>query len=358
MIKVLIVDDSLFMRKIIGKILEEDDEIVVVGSAKNGKEAVEMNLKLNPDVITLDVEMPIMNGLEALKEIMNTKPTKVIMLSSLTTEGAKETIEALENGAFDFLSKPDGKSVSLNIEKISDELIQMVKEAKKANINLLKVNKVKKSKEEKISFSSILKKKAKKELHKGHKKPSKIVSIGISTGGPKALQTIIPKIPEDIDAGILIVQHMPPKFTKSLADRLNELSNIEVREAQDGDKVERGVAYIAPGSHHMTLSKDKETIKLNLDPPSQGHRPSVDVMYNSLIKNYDMKKLIAVIMTGMGKDGAEGIKKIRELGGITIGQSKETCVVYGMPRVADELGGVEYVADLEKIPEYILKHIK
>ncbi|MBZ4682579.1 MAG: chemotaxis response regulator protein-glutamate methylesterase [Fusobacteriales bacterium] len=359
MIKVLVVDDSLFMRKIITKILEEDEEIVVVGSAKNGKEAVEMNLKLSPDVITLDVEMPIMNGLEALKEIMNTKPTKVIMLSSLTTEGAKETIEALENGAFDFLSKPDGKSVSLNIEKVSDELIEMVKEAKKANINLLKVNKPKITKEtsNKFSFSSILKKKAKTELQ-GHKKPSKIVSIGISTGGPKALQTIIPKIPGDIDAGILIVQHMPPKFTKSLADRLNELSNIEVREAQDGDKIERGVAYIAPGSHHMVLSEDKETIKLNLDPPSQGHRPSVDVMYNSLIKNYDMKSLIAVIMTGMGKDGAEGIKKIRELGGITIGQSKETCVVYGMPRVADELGGVEYVADLEKIPEYILKHIK
>lgn len=358
MIKVLVVDDSLFMRKIITKILEKDREIIVVGTAKNGKEAVELNKKLKPDVITLDVEMPVMNGLEALKEIMTENPTKVLMLSSLTTEGAKETIESLENGAFDFLQKPDGKSISLNIEKIGDELIELVKEAKNVNLNILKRKApVRRTPvERKSSFSDKLFKKAYQEI--GRESADKLVSIGISTGGPKALQTILPNIPKDINAAILIVQHMPPKFTKSLADRLNELCQIEVREAKHGDKLEKGVALIAPGDQHMVIAKNKKIIELNKSDTRQGHRPSVDVMYDSVFDNYKPKDVVAVIMTGMGKDGAEGIKKLNGAGSRTIAQSKETCVVYGMPRVAIELGGVDHITDLEEIPNQILKCLK
>jgi two-component system chemotaxis response regulator CheB len=346
------------MRKIITKILEKDKDIIVVGTAKNGKEAVELNKKLKPDVITLDVEMPVMNGLEALKVIMNEAPTKVLMLSSLTTEGAKETIEALEYGAFDFLSKPDGKSISLNIEKIGDELIELVKEAKNVNLSNLKRRAPKREIKEtrKGSFSDKLFKKAYQEI--GREAAEKLVSIGISTGGPKALQTILPNIPKDIDAAIIIVQHMPPKFTKSLADRLNELCQIEVREAKHGDKLEKGVALIAPGDQHMIVSKNKKTVELNNNATRQGHRPSVDVMYDSIFENYKPKDVVAVIMTGMGKDGAEGMNKLKSAGSKTIAQSKETCVVYGMPRVAIELGGVDHVIDLDEIPGQILRCLK
>lgn len=360
MIKVMVVDDSVFMRKMITKMLEKENDIEVIATAKNGKEAIDLNIKLKPDVITLDIEMPQINGLEALKEIMDTRPTKVIMLSSLTTEGAKETIKSLELGAFDFLSKPDGKSISLNIDKVEENLLELVRAAYKADERLL-VSKPKPRIQvgvglrERGSFTKALEKKAFAGI------PEKIIAIGISTGGPKALQTILPSIPKEINAGILIVQHMPPKFTKSLADRLNELCAIDVKEAEEGDVIRKGCAYVAPGDYHLEVKNNSggsKVITLNQKPSSQGHRPSADIMFDSVRSNYSASEIISVIMTGMGKDGARAIKEIRDYGGRTIGQSERTCVVYGMPRVAKEYNALDYVVDLEEIPNQILKLLK
>lgn len=355
MIRVLVVDDSIFMRNIIADMISENKSIEIVGRAKNGQEAVEMNLKLKPDVITMDVEMPIMNGLEALKKIMSDRPTKVIMVSSLTTEGAKETIEALNNGAYDFVSKPSGQ-ISLDIRKVKEELTAKILSSVEANIKILKGNSI----ESGIDNSKIkLKKFIKEHDVKPFSDKERVVAIGISTGGPKALQTIIPMFPENIDAAVLVVQHMPPKFTKSLADRLDVLSNVKVKEAEDGDVIKKGVVFIAPGDYHMTVSDERgiKYIRLNQNPPCTGHRPSANVMFDSVAESYG-KNAIGVIMTGMGGDGAEKLKKLREFGGRTIGQDKDSCVVYGMPRVAAEMGAVEFVKELEKIPKKILELLK
>lgn len=355
MIRVLVVDDSIFMRNIIADMISENKSIEIVGRAKNGQEAVEMNLKLKPDVITMDVEMPIMNGLEALKRIMSDRPTKVIMVSSLTTEGAKETIEALNSGAYDFVSKPSGQ-ISLDIRKVKEELTAKILSSVEANIKILKENSI----ESGIDNSKIkLKKFIKEQESKPFSDKERVVAIGISTGGPKALQTIIPMFPENIDAAVLVVQHMPPKFTKSLADRLDVLSNVKVKEAEDGDVIKKGVVFIAPGDYHMTVSDERgiKYIRLNQNPPCTGHRPSANVMFDSVAESYG-KNAIGVIMTGMGGDGAEKLKKLREFGGRTIGQDKDSCVVYGMPRVAAEMGAVEFVEELEKIPKKILELLK
>lgn len=352
MIKVLVVDDSIFMRKIISDMLNEEKDIEIVGVAKNGREAVEMTIKLKPDIVTLDVEMPVMNGLEALKIIMKEAPTKVIMVSSLTKEGAKETIEALNSGAFDFLPKPSG-SISLDIRKVKNELVEKIRAAKDSDIKIL----TKPYKEDKIKLSKFVKTTSTERVSGVQKE--KVVAIGISTGGPKALQNIIPEISADIEAAVLIVQHMPPKFTKSLADRLDLLSNIKVKEAEDGDKIKKGHAYVAPGDYHMTVKEEngEKVIKLNHEETHTGHRPSVNVLFKSVAEVYG-KNAVGVIMTGMGADGAEYLKKIKEAGGKTIGQSKDTCVVYGMPRVAYEIGAVDEVVDLEKIPDKIEELLK
>lgn len=361
MIKVLVVDDSLFMRKMITNMLTKYSDIDVIATAKNGEEAVELNNRFSPDVITMDIEMPKKNGLEALKEIMATKPTRVIMLSSLTVEGARETIKSLEYGAFDFISKPDGKSISLNIDKVEHMLIAMIREAVKVNaVKLRPKLRIEERLEHHAKPSILAGDKKVKDLASGVSAP-KVVLIGISTGGPKALQQIIPMIPKNIDAAILIVQHMPPKFTKSLAERLNELSALNVKEAEENDVIIKGQVYIAPGSHHMLIKKNasgKKVIKLSDSPPRQGHRPSVEVMYQSAMEFYKPREIVAVIMTGMGKDGSEAIKEIRNYGGITIGQSEETCIVYGMPRVAANLDGLDHVVDLGDIPDHITKMLK
>jgi len=358
LIRVLVVDDSIFMRNIISDMLGEEKDIEVVGAARNGKQAIELNEKLKPDVITLDIEMPIMNGLEALKKIMAKNPTRVIMLSSLTEEGAKETLEALENGAYDFLQKPSGQ-ISLDIRILKEELIEKIRDSKKANIKLLKKQSTKKVK---INLHKFVKNKINKNTEQTKKykgDTERIVVIGISTGGPNALQRIIPNIPQNINAGLLIVQHMPPKFTKSLADRLDTLSNINVREARDGDEIENGLALIAPGNYHMIVKKqgNKKIVKLNQDPPYTGHRPSANITFKSVSEVYK-EKTIGVIMTGMGGDGAEYLKEIKNQGGETIGQSERTCVIYGMPRVAYEMGGVNHVVDLEEIPNKIMELLK
>lgn len=343
MIKVLVVDDSAFMRKIISDILSEDETIEVVGTAKNGKDALIKISSLNPDVITLDIEMPVMDGIEALREIMKKFRKPVVMLSSLTSQGAEATLRALEYGAVDFITKPT------NIFKVGSqekkaEIINKVKIA--ANAALLNT----------VTDKHTVFKKRSIDITNKEEKLDYIVALGTSTGGPRALQAIIPTIPKEINAALVVVQHMPQGFTKSLANRLNVMSNLVVKEGENGEIVRRGYCYVAPGGYHMTLDEagiNKVYIRLNKEKPVSGHRPSVDVLMSSVAKIKHLKK-IGVILTGMGSDGSQGIKLIRENNGFTIAQDERSCVVFGMPKAAINIGGINKILPLESISNEIL----
>jgi two-component system chemotaxis response regulator CheB len=345
-LNVLVVDDSAFMRKVITDIIEDNPDLSVVGTAKNGQEAVEKIKELSPDIVTMDVEMPIMDGITALKIIMNEMPLPIIMLSSLTKEGADATVRALELGAIDFITKPSS-IFKMNTEDMKIQLHEKLKMASKANVKSRHVLKSELTTPDRKVFN-----------FKADPSVNNIVAIGTSTGGPRALQSVIPFLPKNIPASILIVQHMPPGFTKSLAERLNSLSEITVKEAEEDDILLPAHAYVAPGDRHMKIVKSGNMfkIKLTTDQPMTGHRPSVDYMMNSLAQ-LQIKKLTGVIMTGMGSDGAEGMKNIKLSGGITIGQNEESCVVYGMPKSAVNLGCVDILVSLESIAESIIKAV-
>jgi two-component system chemotaxis response regulator CheB len=345
--KVLVVDDSAFMRKLISDLILQDSSFEVIATARNGKEALDKVIEHKPDLITMDIEMPEVNGLEALESIMQKCPTPVIMLSSLTAEGAKETIQALELGAVDFVQKPSG-SISMDLQKVKHLLIEKLKIASQTKVFQYKkpINRV--------PSQTVTKQPKAKKAYKSMPKTSfdQLVAIGTSTGGPRALQKVITELPANFPAPLLIVQHMPPNFTKSLAQRLDSLSAIQVVEAEDGQLIESGVAYIAPGGWHMKLNqihKGQYHIQLTNEEPRSGHRPSVDVMYESLLPHQELKKHI-VIMTGMGSDGAKAMKALYNLGvESTIAESEETCIVFGMPRSAIELKSVDYVLPLQEI---------
>lgn len=343
MIRVLVVDDSILIRKILTDILESDQEIKVIDTAKNGKEALEKIDSLKPDLVTLDIEMPIMDGLTTLNHIVSKHKIPVIMISSLTSEGAELTLKALDSGAVDFLPKPTNV-FSLKQEDIRNQIVEKVKVAVKAKFDTIEpINKVKKHR------TSIQKKIDIEENF------SNIITIGTSTGGPRALQALIPQLPADIDASIVIVQHMPPKFTKSLADRLNSISNIKVKEAEEGDILLRGHAYIAPGDYHLRVVKEgnKLVVRLDQEPEVLGLRPTVDKMMDSVAKIEGFNK-IGVILTGMGSDGKKGIKRIKESGGFTIAQDEMTSVVFGMPKAAISTNCIDIVLPIEKIGDKIL----
>jgi len=352
-IKALVVDDSAFMRKSISMMLESDPEIEVIGTAKDGMEGYDLVKSLKPDIVTLDIEMPKMNGLTALKKIMQDCPTSVIMLSSLTTDGADETIKALEYGAVDFIPK-ESSYININIIKIKSDLVFKVKEIVKQKILRDRLRKIRKP----IEHHSIPSKKA-NFLSDIPSIGFKAVGLGISTGGPFSLQKVIPHLSKKINCPVFIVQHMPPKFTKSLADRLNGISQLEVKEAEDREKVRNGVVYIAPGGFHMTLDKNSAgdiAIRISEKPTDTIHKPSVDVMLNSVIDVYG-KCTLGIIMTGMGKDGLEGIKRLKGLGGYSLVQDEHSCVVYGMPKAVVDAGLADVIAPLDKISEIINKVI-
>jgi len=334
-IKVMIVDDSPFMRMILKDIIDQQPDMKVIAIAKDGMEAVELALKHRPDVITMDVEMPKLNGIEAVKEIMKRAPTRIIMVSSLTEEGAEITLLALELGAVDFVTKPSG-SVSMDFRKMAPELIQKIRDAIKIGVNQLL------SRRKPVSGLKV------RTIVSG-----KIVVIGSSTGGPRSLDLVIPPLPKDFPAPILIVQHMPPGFTKSLAQRLDRISNISVKEAEDGDELKPGCAYVAPGDFHMGVKYqdrkgiiylDKRTEKIN------NVRPSVDYTLDKVAEIYK-ENTVAVILTGMGRDGAKGAFKVKFFKGVVIAESQETCVVYGMPKAVVEEGYADFVLPADKIPE-------
>jgi two-component system chemotaxis response regulator CheB len=355
-IRVLIVDDSAFMRKMISSFLEEDHRFEIVAVARNGKDAVEKVKELKPDVVTLDVEMPILNGIEALKEIMRVEPVPVVMLSSTTKEGAENTIIAIQYGAVDFIAKPSG-AISLDIDKVKDEIIQKVYHAAKVKkLNLRYDSQMVKSPISNVDICSKIDKSVKIPQHFSLTK--KIICIGTSTGGPRALQQVLTRIPKDVDAPIVVVQHMPPGFTKSLAERLDTICEINVKEAEDGEVIKRGVAYIAPGGFHLRVVKVGTSLVVKLDNitvPRNGHRPAVDVLFESVSELPDFAK-IAVIMTGMGSDGTEGLKKLKQSGEVrSIAESEETSVVFGMPKTAIASNKIDVVARLEKIAEEIMK---
>ncbi len=344
LIKVLIVDDSAFMRKVLSDMIDSEESLTVIGTATDGKDALVKIEQLDPDVITLDVEMPIMDGINCLKEIMQRFPKPVIMLSSGTDHGAELTIRALDEGAVDFIAKP--KNIfDIKNDKKKNEIIEKVTIAKNIKFQAFK----NKSKENESSPAV-----------KNSKVLKYIIAIGTSTGGPKALQSVIPFLPGDIPAAVLIVQHMPPGFTNSLAERLDSKSELVVKEASHKEKILAGHVYVAPGDSHMLIETALNgDIMINLDksPPVSGHRPSVDVMMNSLSAT-GLKNIIGVIMTGMGADGSVGIKRLKDINNsYIIAQDEETSVVFGMPKMAIQTGAVDKVVSLDKISEEIIQYL-
>ena len=353
-IRAVVVDDSAFMRKSLSLMMEGSGEIEIVGMARDGLEGIEMVKKKMPDIVTMDIEMPKMDGITALQKIMKECPTPVLMVSSLTTDGAKETLRAMEYGAIDFIPK-EMSYVSVNIGKIKDDLIEKVKtivRQKSLSLRLERIRSLGVRKTESNNSRSIP-----VSLEALPNIGYRAVGLGISTGGPLSLQKVVPKITAKLSVPLFIVQHMPPKFTKSLAERLNSLSEVEVREAEDGEIVKSGVVYIAPGGLHMVVEKttaNQVKIVITDKPVESLHHPSVDVMINSLLKVYG-KYTLGVIMTGMGHDGAGAIKELKLLGGYSIAQDEESCVVYGMPKAIVDAGFADLVLPLEIIPEAINK---
>jgi two-component system chemotaxis response regulator CheB len=344
-IRVLIVDDSAFARIMIAKHLANDAQIEIAGTARDGLDAIEKIKVLKPDVVTLDVEMPKLDGVTALQRIMAEYPTPVVMLSNLTAEGADVTIRALEIGAVDFFLKPSLINPTGSLETDA-ELIQKIKQASK--IDVAKVT----SRLQRI-VADLQRSKTKLPANKssGQGKLNRVVIIGSSTGGPRALYEVVPNLPADLPAAVLIVQHMPPKFTKSIAERLDEISQIHVKEAELGDRVSLGQALIAPGGFHMVM-KPNGQISLNQDKPRCGLRPAVDVTMESASKAYG-SRCLGVILTGMGSDGTEGAAMIKAGGGMILAEDESTCVVYGMPRSVAEAGLVDKVVPLNRIVEEI-----
>jgi len=345
-VRIVVVDDSAFMRKSISMMLEEESSFEIVGTATNGEDAFSLVKELKPDIITLDIEMPGMSGLELLERIMTEIPTPVIMISSLSTEGADETIKALELGAVDFIPK-SLSYVSLDIIKIKDSLIEKIKNIASRGNAVLRQHKLRRGDRPVLKIKKTL---------VGRK--IRVVTIGISTGGPKTLLEVIPLLPKDFPRPVLIVQHMPPKFTASLADRLNKLSNVKVKEAEFGERLRKGTVYIAPGGQHMTLRRNKANIEIVVsdEPADTLYKPSVDVMLNSVVDIYGSQTL-SVIMTGMGKDGLEGSKRIYEKKGKIISESEESCVVYGMPKAVADAGIVDRIEDSHNIAEVIVDFV-
>lgn len=322
-IRVVVVDDSALMRKMLTSILNDDPGIEVVGAAPDPLCARQMIRDLNPDVVTLDVEMPKMDGLTFLEKIMTLRPMPVIMVSSLTQKGTETTMRALERGAVDFVAKPM-HSAADGLGSLKADLIPKVKAAADARVIAAT------AKQARPAPSRSLQKRGTVDL----------IAIGASTGGVVAVQAILASL-QPTCPGVLITQHMPPTFTKSFAARLNQNSAITVVEARDGESIKPGHAYVAPGSHHLEVSRHPQGFRCRLKdgPLVSGHRPSVDVLFQSMARSAGQNS-IGVILTGMGRDGAEGLLDMHKAGATTFGQDRTSCVVYGMPRAANEIGAV------------------
>jgi two-component system chemotaxis response regulator CheB len=340
-IRVLIVDDSAFMRQIFFRLLSNDPELTVVATARDGVDALSKIGQYHPDVVTLDVAMPNMDGLECLAQIMHDHPVPVIMVSSLTSEGAEPTIRSLELGAVDYVAKPSTIGTE-EIESIQQELIQKVKAT--AGVAITKLERTGSSWEHK-KLSSVAPQLFSPPLTAAML-DLELLTIGSSTGGPKALYHLLPQLPADFPVGVVVAQHMPKDFTGIFAKRLNVLCQVEVVEGQDGDRIEPGKVLIAPSGRQTRVVRQNDLLVLQVsDQPGMLYKPSVDYLLESIAESC-RGQVISIILTGMGSDGAVGMKKLRDLGARTIAEAEESCVVFGMPRVAIELGGAEYVESI------------
>ncbi|NQZ58221.1 MAG: chemotaxis response regulator protein-glutamate methylesterase [Lentisphaeraceae bacterium] len=332
MIKVLIVDDSLFIRNILSRELAKDPVLNIVATAIDAFDARDKILEFKPDILTLDIEMPRMNGLVFLNKLMKSNPMPVIILSSLTKSSSDLAVESLSCGALEVMAKPQSR------EMFGEMIVELSEKIKTlAGVHLL---------------APVTRKKVLSVPTGGSRR--RIIALGASTGGTDALSFTLKSMPKNCP-GIVIVQHMPEYFTRSFADRLNNICDIEVKEAENGDLVQNGRALIAPGGRHMVLRRQAGTdsVIIKDGPLVSSHRPSVDVLFKSVAR-YAAKQTIAVLMTGMGSDGAQGLLQIKESGGQTIAQNEATCVVYGMPKIAVDLGAANEVLALEDIPNKLL----
>ncbi len=363
-IKVLVVDDTIVYRKAVSDVLAEIPGVEVVGVAHNGKIAMAKIKMLKPDLLTLDIEMPEMNGIEVLKQMQKDAPTvSAIMVSTLTSEGGAMTMKALELGAYDFLLKPNTTNINDSKRELRTMLTPLIKAFQQGRTTVGgMVNTTTQKAVKRTAYP------AKPELA-GKSMPTKvnrrnkseIIVIGISTGGPNALARMMPMLPGNINVPILIVQHMPPIFTKSLAESLNKKCAITVKEGEDREPIKAGTAYIAPGGKQMKLIASSDglhrLIKLTNDPPENSCKPSADYLFRS-VADYYVGRTTAVIMTGMGKDGTKGLEILNNKGTIIIGQDQNSCVVYGMPKAPAEQGLTDIVVPLDKIAAEIVKTIK
>jgi len=341
MIRVLVVDDSATVRNIFTKELNKYPDIEVVGAAPDPYIARDKIVRLKPDVITLDIEMPRMDGITFLGKLMKHYPIPVIIVSSLTRNGGKLSLEAMEKGAVDVIAKP-GEAYSVG--DMSEQLAEKIRAASRVDISKYS----RKDTAVKPPQTNVIKTRALAET------TNKILAIGASTGGTEAIKEVLTRLPRNIP-GTVIVQHMPPNFTTAFAARLDTLCEIDVREAKDGDSVRPGLALIAPGNYHMLLSRSGANyfVKVKSGPLVHHQRPAVDVLFKSVAR-YAGGNAAGVILTGMGKDGAEGLLEMRTLGAKTIAQNEASCVVYGMPKAAVELGAADRILSLDDIPAAIL----
>ena len=334
-VRVLVVDDSALMRKLIPQILQTDTSIQVVGTAMDGNFGLKKIEELKPQVVTLDLEMPGMGGLDMLKEIMRRHRVPVIVVSSHSTEGASVTLKALSLGAFDFVAKPS--DVSARMPEIANELLSKIKAAAQ-------------SRGVKVIPMAGAATRATKGTPNSKARPTRVIAIGVSTGGPNALQFVLSQLPGDFPGTILIVQHMPEGFTDMFARRLDEVCAISVKEAQSGDLLMPGRALICPGSRHLKAKRLPlgEVAVLSDEPRVNGHRPSADILFRSVAEEFGARAL-GIIMTGMGEDGAQGLGAVKAAGGVTIAQSEDSCVVFGMPKAAIDRGYATRVVSLDSL---------
>ena len=380
-IKVLVVDDSSFFRRRLTEIIAADPELIVVGTANNGKEAVEKAAELRPDVITMDVEMPVMNGIQAVREILKVQRVPILMFSSLTHDGAKATLEALEAGAVDFLPKKF-EDIARDKSEAIELLRQRIKAVarrrlyvKSATPAASATTPVSASRPATTSSTIARTPAARAELLRGvsesntdnvHERPFKpsgkqykLVAIGTSTGGPVALQTIITALPANFPLPIVLVQHMPAAFTGAFAARLNTLSKIEVKEAVDGDILRPGVAYLAPGGKQMLLDGNESAAKLRIkddDSPRITFKPSVDITFGTAAKVFQ-DKVLAIVLTGMGSDGRDGARLLKQFGSKIWAQDEASCVVYGMPQAVTTAGLTDHEVSLPDVASKIMAEV-
>jgi len=346
-IRVLIVDDSFFMRTVLSKLLAETGGIEIVGQARSGKDAIEKNISLEPDVVTLDVEMPEMNGLEALRRMMETRPVPIVMLSAHTETGAEIAVRALEMGAVECVGKPSG-SVSVDIHRVMDELVSKISAAARSRPRLQGVPSV--------EFETIVP--PTPPAGRRSQPADRIVAVASSTGGPKALNELVRCLPEELPAALLVVQHMSLGFTRALAKRLGLAGRLPVEEARLGEILMEGQVYVAPAGQHLLIEGQPGAYRVVLQdgPPRNGVKPAADVLMSSVAAVAGPKS-VGIVLTGMGKDGMRGLDDMRKAGARTYAQDEASCVVYGMPKAAVESGAAEQQLTIPGIAEAVVRDL-